>query len=356
MLPKYICKKCTQNLNLAYNFKIQCEYMDQKLREVISETIQKQTLMADVAIGFKGGVVDPTEDSTTEEGSSFGCDSEQVTMDDVESIIEEVCIGQELAMKERILAAAENNQVADVDVNAVQKTDIESNMMELSQKMSEIERFDSCGTLPSAKGSDDIIDQEMFSVKSESLTPKMRQSYKCDTCGESFSSHPELSKHIKTHGKNRYQCLVCNRWFAKKYLLNAHQKTHSGIKSHECTLCHKRYTNQGNLDRHIRVFHRKERTHTCTTCQKTFSQLSILRLHQAVHVAERQFCCDLCNSKFKTEVHLKLHQKRHMPTEYRPKRKYTSPKKTYKPPPKICVCNECGKRFKSIALLRSHKQ
>lgn len=329
--------------------------MDQKLREVITNSIHKQTDF-NIVLGNE----DVSEDTTTTEAesSSFVFDSEQVTMDDVESIIEEDTIEEELVMDEiNLLSSVPSSQVSiDGNPRKRHKPDIDSNMMEISQKGAELEKFDSCGTLPSAKESDEIIDQDMFSVKSESLTPKVKRSFKCDTCGEEFTVHAELNKHIKTHGKNRYQCLVCNRWFAKKYLLNAHHKTHSGIKAHECSMCQKRYTNQGNLDRHIRVFHRKERQHTCTTCQKTFSQLSILRLHQSVHMAERQFCCDMCDSKFKTEVHLKLHKKRHMPIEYRQKRKYVPPKKAYKPPQKMCVCNECGKRFTSVALLRSHLQ
>lgn len=322
--------------------------MDQKLREVITKMFQKHT---DPAIALNDDV-EPTEDGTTEGDSSCDGDSEQATMDGVESIIEEDCNKQEVVIATTNLVASGISQVANGNV----PHNIEGNVMGFSQTAVEVQQFDSCGTLPSAKDSNEIVDQDMYSVKSDTSSPKMKRSSKCDTCGETFFVLAEFNKHIKTHGKNRYQCLVCNRWFAKKYLLNAHQKTHSGIKSHECNLCQKRYTNQGNLDRHIRVFHRKERQHTCTTCQKTFSQLSILRSHQAVHVAERQFCCDVCQNKFKTEVHLKLHKKRHMPTEYRPKRKYVAPKKAYKPPKKLCVCNECGNRFTSVALLRSHMQ
>lgn len=117
---------------------------------------------------------------------------------------------------------------------------------------------------------------------------------------------------------------------------------------------HKKSSSPG----HIRVFHRQERLHKCTTCQKTFSQLSSLRLHQSVHIASREFVCDICQNKFKTEVHLKLHKKRHLPKKFgQSPRKYSPPKRTtYKPPVKMCVCNECGKRFASVALLRSHMQ
>ena len=133
-----------------------------------------------------------------------------------------------------------------------------------------------------------------------------------------------------------------------------HHKIHSSRKSFKCSFCEKCYTTQANLDRHIRIIHKQKRQHTCSTCRKTFAQLASLRIHQSIHEAERKFGCDLCTLKFKSEVHLKLHKKRHLPTEYRSKQKYSPPKKAFKPPPKLCVCNECGKRFASVAMLRSH--
>lgn len=324
--------------------------MDQKLRESFAITIQKQTKLP---LNVKSNVADNLEDSSfsDEDDSSFDFSSGQVTMDDVETIIEE-CVEDGQTMEEVVYL--ENILVNDPIVNNNEeqpKTDTDPNIMEISQKIAEMEKFDSQGSLPSAKEPED---QDMFSIKSDASSPKIKEPYKCDTCSEIFHNHSEYTKHTKTHGKHRFQCLVCNRWFAQRYLLNAHTKTHSGAKNFECSTCQKRFTTKTNLDRHIRVIHHLQKSHKCTTCQKTFSQLSTLKLHQSVHMAAREFVCDICSSKFKTEVHLKLHKKRHLPMEYRPLRKKYSPKRIYKPPQNACVCNECGKRFKSIALMRSH--
>lgn len=337
--------------------------MDQKLRETIACTLQKQI---NLPLGFRSKAPFSYE---SDDESSYEYNSDQINIDDLEANIEEECVEEEQSMEdiEYLENSAENDPAEDVGQLEAQagfqfeapKNDIESNMMEISQKIAEIEKFDSLGSLPSAKDpAEECVDQDMFSVKSENeSSPKVKRPFKCETCEATFLIHSEYNKHTKTHGKNRFQCSTCNKWFAKRYLLNAHHKTHTGAKNHECTMCQKRYTSQSNLDRHIRVFHCQERQHKCTTCHKMFSQLSSLRLHQSVHMAERKFSCDICNNTFKTEVHLKLHKKRHMPTEYRrPFRKYTPPKKLYKPPPKLCACNECDKRFTSLALLRSHKQ
>lgn len=254
MLPKYICKNCLQKLNLAYNFKIQCEYMDQKLRETIATSLQSQ-----INLPHKQEESPSFFDSDDE--SSFGAySSELLTMDD--DIIEEECVdeegdGEDEQFMEDVVYIEPNvqcdqvanaNQFVPSQQFEVANNDSESNAMDISQKVVEIEKFDSIGSGPSTKESDG--DQDMFSVKSDNASsPKMKKQFKCDTCDATFHIHSEYNKHKKTHGKNRYQCLLCNKWFAKRYLLNAHQKTHSGAKNHECSLCQKRYTSQTNLDR-----------------------------------------------------------------------------------------------------------
>lgn len=233
----------------------------------------------------------------------------------------------------------------------------QDNPDENAMDVSPAKNFDA-SPLPNAKVADECNDQEMYSVKSdpESLPAVLNRMLRCETCGANFLLKSQYNKHIKSHDKYRYQCSVCSRWFEKRYQLNVHHKIHSGVKAFKCSSCGRCYTSQINLDRHIRVIHKQERQHTCSTCQKTFKQLASLRLHQSVHEAERNFSCDICNHKFKSEIYLKLHKKRHLPAEYRLKRKHSPPKKTYKSPPKLCVCNECGKRFTSIAMLRSHMQ
>lgn len=147
-----------------------------------------------------------------------------------------------------------------------------------------------------------------------------------------------------------------NACYTDREMHGRHHKTTSGLKQLECSMCKKQYTSQTNFERHIHVIHRVERQYTCSTCQKKFAQLSALRLHQSNHKVERKFGCDICKHRFKSEVHLKLHKKRHLPTEYRLKQTYTPPKKTHKSLPKLCICNECGKQFTSVTLLRSHIQ
>lgn len=333
-------------------FKIQCEYMDQKFRETITSGLQKHTTL-------RIFVRNNDDDSSSENSASDDVVSESFGMHptmekfsrdnnncDTASSSDQ-CGQNYYSANSQFGTFYQRNQnnppAANVSVN---QSNRDENAMEVSP------------TLPVLNIKEECIDAEMHSVKSDPETkPAIRERLlRCETCGANLRSRSEYNKHIKSHAKFRYQCSLCSRWFEKRYQLNVHHKTHNGGKLFTCSLCARRYTTQINLDRHIRVIHKRERQHTCSTCLQTFTQLASLRLHQSVHEAERQFGCDICNQKFKSEIALKLHKKRHLPTEYRLKRKYTPPKKTYKFPPKLCVCTECGKRFTSIALLRSHMQ
>lgn len=342
-------------------FKIQCELTDQKLRTSITSGLHKQTT---VKIRIRDDDSSSESDLASEDAvtESFAGNSMTTTMDDLTSLNNNIyqrndqasssdqCgSGQTYRLQFNPFARNHSNQAVIAPLN---QHNSDENAMDVSPKV-----FDA-SLLPNTKAADECVDQEMHSVKSDtdSLPIAPKQMLSCETCGANFRIKSQYKKHIKSHAKYRYQCSVCSRWFEKRYQLNVHHKTHNGVKSFKCSFCERCYISQTNLDRHVRVIHKKERQHTCSTCQKTFAQLASLHLHQSVHEAEREFGCDICKSKFKSEIHLKLHKRRHLVTEYRLKRKYSPPKKIYKSPPKLCICNECGKRFTSIALLRSHMQ
>lgn len=195
-----------------------------------------------------------------------------------------------------------------------------------------------------------------FSNKMDDIKLKLdKKQFTCDTCGEIFDVFSEFNSHKRSHGQFRYQCKICQKWFSKRYYLKMHENLHLGFKSHKCNVCGKVYTSQGNLDRHIRVSHKNDRRYKCDKCDKAFSQLTILRQHQAVHTTERKYSCDICIKSFKTPEYLALHKARHLPKAERPKRiQYRPKRKKYKPVYKPCVCTECGKTSANTTLHLSH--
>jgi DNA-directed RNA polymerase subunit RPC12/RpoP len=70
--------------------------------------------------------------------------------------------------------------------------------------------------------------------------------YICPICGQMFSLHDRLAKHIASRHKTKnsgsevvksYVCDVCNRSFARSDMLTRHFRLHSGSKPYSCNSC-----------------------------------------------------------------------------------------------------------------------
>lgn len=65
--------------------------------------------------------------------------------------------------------------------------------------------------------------------------------------------------------------------------LKAHLKTHAHERPHACDLCDARFTRRGDLERHIKVVHNKDRPFKCSKCHRTFGDKKNLRWHLSNH-------------------------------------------------------------------------
>lgn len=80
----------------------------------------------------------------------------------------------------------------------------------------------------------------------------------------------------------RIECLSCHR-IMKPNSLKAHLKTHAHERPHACDLCDARFTRRGDLERHIKVVHNKDRPFKCTKCHRAFGDKKNLRWHLSNH-------------------------------------------------------------------------
>lgn len=376
-LPKHICSECVSSVEGFYRFKIKCEYIDLKLRESIRECAAKNVPIPVAIFTGKseqavivGECIKPEVGG--QDGSDDVCDNEEYVVYDeeytnVDHLADDETVGEEMAANDgysgseeegRILFFTENN-TEDVE-SLEQHTILSVNEMIIEdpdEELDEEQLVEECEDQPADNPEHEPeADSLLIEIAPHSLCkPKIEPtSFACDTCNASFTSFPEYNQHKKSHGKQRYQCDICERWFSKRYYIKAHMAIHAGIKHFECLLCPKRYSNQGNLDRHVRVFHDKQRDYDCDMCGKSFSQSTTLRQHRSTHLEERNFECEVCQKSFKTAEYLKLHKHRHLPIELRPKRPAHRPiiKKPIKKT--ISYCKLCGKKSNSTALHQSH--
>ncbi|XP_045527088.1 zinc finger protein 233-like isoform X1 [Pieris brassicae] len=150
--------------------------------------------------------------------------------------------------------------------------------------------------------------------------------YICQFCAAGFERCMDLSDHVtKHHNKIKpYQCTVCNKRFTQQGGLAQHMRAHSGDKPFNCTYCPKAFTQKSGLDQHLRI-HTKSKPYKCVICSKAFCQSVHLQQHMRTHTNVAPFQCIICQKRFKQSSHLNYHLKYHNPLNMtdEQKEKYT---------------------------------
>lgn len=98
----------------------------------------------------------------------------------------------------------------------------------------------------------------------EEMPPGNDVAYVCPICGQMFSLHDRLAKHMASRHKSKsnsteitksYVCEVCDRSFARSDMLTRHMRLHTGIKPYTCKVCSQVFSRSDHLSTH-------QRTHT----------------------------------------------------------------------------------------------
>ena len=97
--------------------------------------------------------------------------------------------------------------------------------------------------------------------------------YVCPICGQMFSLHDRLAKHMASRHKSRstdsgskaYMCDVCKRSFARSDMLTRHMRLHTGIKPYTCRTCGQVFSRSDHLSTHQRT-HTGEKPYRCPSC------------------------------------------------------------------------------------------
>jgi len=125
--------------------------------------------------------------------------------------------------------------------------------------------------------------------------------YLCTVCDKRFSTRESLSEHKLLHdGDNLYLCIHCQKRFYCLQYLKTHMNVHSS--KYRCTECGKGFKSNHELTKHGRT-HSREKPFECTVCSKKFRQKNDLAQHRRIHSGEKTYCmfvysCGQCKKRF----------------------------------------------------------
>ena len=127
-------------------------------------------------------------------------------------------------------------------------------------------------------------------ITSSSATPAPDVAYVCPICGQMFSLHDRLAKHMASRHRSRqneataktYVCDVCKRSFARSDMLTRHMRLHTGIKPYTCRVCGQVFSRSDHLSTHQRT-HTGEKPYKCPQCPYAACRRDMITRHMRTH-------------------------------------------------------------------------
>ncbi|KAF4527326.1 hypothetical protein B566_EDAN001102 [Ephemera danica] len=125
----------------------------------------------------------------------------------------------------------------------------------------------------------------------EEMPPGSDVAYVCPVCGQMFSLHDRLAKHMASRHKSKqqseqttkaYLCDVCQRSFARSDMLTRHMRLHTGVKPYTCRVCGQVFSRSDHLSTHQRT-HTGEKPYRCPQCPYAACRRDMITRHMRTH-------------------------------------------------------------------------
>ncbi|KAL1396334.1 hypothetical protein pipiens_010592 [Culex pipiens pipiens] len=350
-LPKRICGQCQTSLEQAYNFKLQCEITNKKLRHEI-EFLEKNDWNTKLPIP-------PIDLGGLRREEDVKDVKPETSPAKREIIAEPLSIKSELSDDEQQQQQTDDLEDASYcmsKIEAMFASDDDADDRDGSNGSRSLSES-STESSSSEDDDDDDDDSEDSEPKHKRKRGRPRLSNKssgkprssvCDTCGQQFAKPKLMYAHVRAaHGDRRFKCRFCPKTFVRNARLKEHERQHTGERDFQCEQCERKYPTARGLKVHMEDIHSENLPYVCDKCGKGFAKEGKLRQHYSAHLDIRKYVCSVCSKGFKTRTNLNLHVQIHLPPDQRKMRKRENQHK-------VCICPFCGKVSTSLGTHNMH--
>ncbi|XP_058444052.1 zinc finger protein OZF-like [Malaya genurostris] len=147
---------------------------------------------------------------------------------------------------------------------------------------------------------------------------KYAKIHQCTQCGKTFTGASILRDHEIFHrGDQSFQCMHCSMTFSNRDTYRRHVRRHTNqADQYRCEECPRRFKTRKNLLEHA-LLHTGERPLVCPYCPKTFARDSCFKFHVRIHTGKKKFPCPQCRRNFSCSSdrnrHVRLFHERQRP-------------------------------------------
>ncbi|XP_059044901.1 zinc finger protein 184-like [Achroia grisella] len=145
---------------------------------------------------------------------------------------------------------------------------------------------------------------------------KVKEEIECEYCHKILTSRLSLRNHYKIHTGFDVVCEHCGKKFITRRLLLMHCRAKHGYeKTDKCSFCDYKASNAEQVKIHERL-HTGEKPYVCKECSTGFHRKSSYLQHIAIHLPEKNVQCDQCPARFKSVTLMRIHKNRHRAPQY----------------------------------------
>lgn len=348
-LPKYICFTCKDSLDIAFQFKTNCEESSKKLQSIIdlesinilrnlhksdedkirsevvffddSALLYEETVSSNIETeiemvhnNYEDTIPSPEKTECPENALPFTEEHElQVGEDDIiKNKDEKVVVIQ---MNANILADISKSVTEKLSKSPVGRHTAKKNSSQVPRKIKRCSEHQLVTEKKQLKQKTVIspVSHQINSSNniSEESSEESDHQFTCTICNKYYETNKQLMRHIRTHSTTKlHVCKVCHKSFKNKYNLSVHSLKHSGRFPYKCRICKKGFANMSVLKRHS-ISHDGKTPYKCKYCKKEFPYDYSLRVHEAIHVDRPKYTCGICFKIFSYTNSLSAHLKTH---------------------------------------------